>query len=354
VTLKDEAKKHNLDAADRPALMKGSALWECSFSHGHLATVSQLVEGIEQGIGTGSGHSLHVADELDAQNGALVTWTSGAGFVLEKTTTAEGLSAADTRSPFPFRCAGSNIDAVVTTSVPGEWAGPTRMKMEATDYPAATAIDAVDRCFSRGGHLPTSAELGEQILRGLPGGTGAPSWTSDQTGNDGVAGTLAVQKWSGVETSHTYGGTDRSAARKTDALPHRCVYYPVDKSYAGPTNCSGGCTTIALAGAGGAKMWFDFADRLSLSGTVALDTCRKLGGHLPSQRDLIEAIRAGLPNPTGASIFANDLTTGGPTSIVLGLMSWSGTSTAFDDLSSKFAPASESHGYRCMWTNELR
>ncbi len=70
------------------------------------------------------------------------------------------------------------------------------------DSEVATWADAHDTFITRGGHVPTSAEMAELILQ--------------------------------LSRNH----------------PHRCIYYPRDLGYNGPAeaDCNGGCSELALTG----------------------------------------------------------------------------------------------------------
>lgn len=358
-------RRTNLDARDRPRANKTSAIFECAFAGGHLATPLQLAEAIVErwdvsGVGTelvGSGASLMAADDVDRNASAAVRFETGKPFAFQSGV-ANGLEAVPTRAELPFRCAGPTIAAVHPAQPAGTWTSPTRRQLDATDQPPATAIEAVQRCFDRGGHLPTSADLAEAIVTGLPAGSMRYLWTSDQTGDDGEQLTLAVHRWADVEVDHSYGVDDRSWSAKTEVRPYRCVFYPVDTAYAGPASCVGpsACTLVALPGASGAKMWFDPVDRLVAADPLAaIQSCLAGGGHLPSQRDYAEAIRAGLPNGSGMALLASDLVRGTQMSIFLGVVSWRGQNPAFDDLrGASGVTAGVPRAHRCMWTNEVR
>jgi Stigma-specific protein, Stig1 len=359
-----ENKRYNLDTQDRVALHKGGAIWECSFYRGRLATPRLLAEAILQGVGTGSGAWLHTADEATYQWDSLVHWTTGTGFVYEYTSGGpNSLAWADTASFYPFRCVGeSYAPGPHPAPVPNEWIGPLGQKSETNDLAAATFIDANDQCWALGGHVPSSTELGELVAQGLPNGSGANLWSSDETGYDTVNFTVASVSWKGSEPSHLYAhGTDLTWVYKhTGTLPFRCIFYPVDTAYAGPVaaSCAGGCTAFALPGASGAKIWLDSFDRAPpATTTAALDTCRKAGGHLASQRDLMEAVRHSLPNGSTANLATSDLQLGASTALLVGVGNWKDVDTKYDDLYPTYTtwsgPAT-AIPFRCSFTNELR
>ena len=80
-------------------------------------------------------------------------------------------------------------------------------------------------------------------------------------------------------------------------------------------------------------MWVDSFDRAPpLEAREAIAACRSIGGHLATERDLIEAIRAGLPNGSGGNILTSDLELGSQGGgLLVGVVKWTGTDTAFTD-----------------------
>jgi hypothetical protein len=362
---------HNIDTQDRAPVPKGAAVWECAESGGHLATAVQLMEAIGQDIGTGSGNFLHTADDTRNDESAFLNWTDPKGFAFSYNNSGPNSVSVDKTTQLRwFRCVGETT----TTSLPaasGQWAG-TRRNIDAADATPATMIDALDHCFKAGGHLPTMGELNELVLQGAPGGSDTFLWSADHTGSNGTNHTVATAKWKGIQTDHLYGGADMSWSYRTDSRPYRCVYFPIDAAYSGPLDsaCEGGCTTITMPGNLGGKSWFDTHDRTAATALVAIETCRKQGGHLASPRDMTEAIRAGLPNGSNTYLLTGDLSIGQcgvtygvcPTfNLFVALVKWTATMPTFDDLWVNSAASRADWGYstdprpyRCMWTNEFR
>lgn len=359
-----------IDAKDRAPIPKGSAVWECAFFGGHLATPVQLAEAVGQGL-AGSGALLHSADDARNDLGTLVSWQDPSKFAF-KYASQDGVKFGAVTDSYAFRCVGESAAPPAPPLAAGQWTAPSRRNIEAADLPEATEIEALDHCFQAGGHLPTVAELNELVVQGAPDGSGAFLWTSDHTGSNGTNHTNAIVKWTGVQTDHQYGGASMDWSYKTASRPYRCVYYPVDTSYSGPqaSACAGGCSTIAMPGGSGATSWFDMTDRPAVNITAAVDTCRKLRGHLASERDLTEAIRAGLPNGSGTYIHTSDTSLGncGVTwgvcdvaSVFVAVVKWTDTQPTFDDLwandsSSRmdWSKSTTERPFRCTWTNELR
>jgi hypothetical protein len=189
-------------------------------------------------------------------------------------------------------------------------------------------------------------------------------WTSDQNGWNGTQFLVSVKRWTGTDLSHLHAYSKDLSwdYRTTASYPFRCIYYPVDTSYTGPASasCAGGCFTVNLPGGSNAKMWVDNFDRAPPATALnAIDACRALGGHLASERDLTEAVREGLPNGSGQWLLTSDTEIGDGSSggLLLGIVKWSGTDTAFTDQYSTYSTWGWPYNplaYRCMWTNELR
>lgn len=371
IVLNDENKRHHLDAADRGPLTKGAAIWECGFYHGHLASPLQVFEAVKQGIPRGSGDLLFVADEANYVMSTLATFTDGVNMAYSYTggTGTNGLSWSPTTDMRPFRCIGENYNVGVHPApITDEWTGPSAFrKTEASDQAGASYLAATDQCWSKGGHLPTSAELAELIAQGLPGGTGSWLWTGDQGGYNQPNNNflMVIARWTGTQPNRLYAYPDdlQWTYKSGTSYPYRCLYYPVDAMYSGPapSTCAGGCTQIALPGVSGAKMWFDATDRTPPVDTAqAIDACRQSGGHLASERDLVEGIRHGLPNGTSTFIHTADTARGdgsGAAGLMVGVVRWTGTALGFDDLypaSATWDGPGNPSSFRCMWTNEVR
>lgn len=241
---------------------------------------------------------------------------------------------------------------------PEQFAGPlSPNKGETKDTAATTWAAAHDACVVRGGHLPRAAELAELIQQGLPNGSNVALWTSDQTGYEPT--TLffyaEVLNWSALDPrfSFQYAGTQPSATwlAKQSSAAFRCIYYPIDTAYVAPTTCTGGCFPTSV---GNGTMWFDSTDRAAATVSVAIADCASSGGHLASERDLTEAIRAGLPNGTSPTyVLTSDFASVAEATIV----HWTAVQTAYTDqysASMTWAAPTTARGYRCMWTNEQR
>lgn len=355
--LATEGGRYRVDKSDRAMLPKGAAMWECAFVHGHLADPMRLLEGIAGGLPNGSGSWLHTADDGRHDSDVLVKWTgTQPAWAADATNITVGFMT-DAR---PFRCVGLDFAAEPhPVTITNEFIGPGSLyKGERVDSASATWVAAHDTCWARGGHLPRATELGELVQQGLPGGSATPLWTSDQEGWNGVQFLAATVRWTGVEARFGYAAPLNSWAYKTDAgHPYRCIYYPIDAGFAGPAaaQCNGGCQQLAV-GSGPARMWLDAFDRTPASVGAAARVCLASGGRLASERDLTEAIRAGLPNGSATWLHTSDLEFG-DFGINVGTVRWTGTDPAFTDQYAAYATwgaLTTSGPYRCVWTNELR
>jgi hypothetical protein len=354
-----EFKGYNVDAKDRPALPRGAANFECITDRAHMVDAPQLAEAILAGL-PGSGAAVMTADQWIYSQSTQLVWTGVAtGFEL-----GGALTAIDNTVGAPFRCAATkqaqspNANSIADVFYPkvSKYVGETM------DQASVGLVAANDACFARGGHLPRSGELAEMISQGLPNGSNNSLWTSDQTGFNGTNFLVAVNNWSGLDQRYYDAYTGGAAGQtltwdyKNQAHGYRCIWYPLDPMYVSPTGCTGGCFEVDLPGNPVAKMWFDSMDRNAALPADAIADCAASDGHLTSERDLTEGIRAGLPNGTGAMatpyVWTSDIAQGNIT-----VAFWTATEPTFDDQwqsAMTWANVTTPYRYRCMWTNELR
>jgi hypothetical protein len=339
----------NVDNQDRPPLRKGAAIFECATERAHLADVNTLVEALEKGL-LGSGAQLLTADQSRYDLTTTMAWTTATWAA------AGNMSYLDTTTPAPFRCAGYGFaTGTHPNPVLDEFVGANGYKGDANNHPATDWASAHDVCTMRGGHFGRSAELAELIMGGMPNGSGSPIITSDEVGYNGEQFLGATLIWTAADPRfpYDYGATGTTSwDYKTGSMPFRCIYYPLDPGYPAPTTCAGGCFTLALPAGNPPTMWFDSMDRPAALYAGAVDACRREGGHVASERDYTEAIRAGLPNGTGAWLLSSDFGIGN-----VMVVRWNGTETAYTDQHSTYmtwADLTTPYAFRCMWTNELR
>lgn len=363
-----EKKRYRIDKYDRPPLPYNAAVRECMLYHAHVPYERDLTEEIQRGLPYGSNQWVWTSDMEGGTSGptraGIVRWNGVVTGFTDYYSTYATWSSRTLTQLRRFRCIGIKYDAgtnpvELDTEFTGDSSG---LKGDDLDRAVSTYAPAVTTCFEAGGHLPTERDLHELIADGLPYGSGAWLWTSDQEGHNGTNFLNGVVKWSAVDRSfHDASSTYSSWAykNKSPGYAYRCVYYPIDTEYAGPSSCNGGC--YVLTKPGGGKTWIDTTDRAKTQYATAVRNCISAGGHLPTERDMTEAIRAGLPNGTKTWVFTSDSEGYNGTQFLTGLVRWTGVQTAFTDLYSTYASwgykSSSStyyRPYRCMWTNELR
>jgi hypothetical protein len=354
-----EINGYNVDKKDRPALRKSAALFECVNERAHIVDLAVLAEAIRGGI-PGTNVFVMTADQSVYLGSTQLRWTGGASGWDPNT----NVQSQDNRTPSPFRCSATKTaESPNPNPINNAFVPPlSKYKGETSDTAAAAWAAAHDACFVRGAHVPRSSELAELIQQGLPNGSNAWLWTSDQTGFDGMTQFLAeIHRWTGLDRRNNYAWTGAADGTigwdyKTNSNAFRCIQYPIDSAYTPPTTCNGGCYIVTMPGATAATMWLDSQDRAASMLGPAFDDCRMQGGFLASERDLTEAIRQGLPNGTAAMvppwIWTSDFAQNNIT-----VVKWTDTEPMFGDEYSTdmtWAGPANSFRYRCMWTNELR
>lgn len=350
---------YSMDADDRVPLNATGAIWECAFVGAKLPSFLTYAEAIVAQLPNGTGAMLRTADATRSDSSAAVTWTGAVtSWAPESNTTSQLLADA-----LSFRCVGRQTAPADAGGVPTDaFIGANGIGADAADRTATSWAVAHDACIAAGGHLPYAFELGTLIQRGLPAGSDSLLWTADQEGLSTTYQAAAV-KWTGADTRYLFAPANVDWLNKADTTSHaeRCVYYPVDPSYAAPTGCFGGCLLSALGGTRGAKVWLDTDDRNAASLISAIDTCRSAGGHLATERDLTEAIRFASLKGSGAWIHAADVAGGAATTAtpVRGMqVKWSNVNTSFTDQATTYsqwgATLADSVAFRCAWTNEIR
>ncbi len=381
--LAGEGSRYNIDSEDRAPVGVMGAVFECAMARGHLAEYRTMVEAIQQGLPNPTNAWLHTADAVNFQSHGVIRFADTASFVM-----ASDSSWGLTSDLRPFRCVGLSFDPGPNPNTfPGEWVDPIghyksesddTMELDMTSMMMVPSLvdwtAAHDLCWARGGHVPRGAEMAEMIQAGLPTTQSGSEWvwTSDQSGFDTVNFLAQIVRWSDGNRRFTMRNDDDSSygwgyKRAGEAFRHRCIYYPIDPTYTGPadSDCSGGCTEFTLPGATSAKIWVDTFDRAPPNtAEEAIRTCWGVGGHLATERDLMETIRLGLPNGSddGAAsspIFAADYVVGatGAPAPRFSILYWMGVDQTLDGFwmsSMTWSDLTNTRPFRCMWTNELR
>ncbi|MDX2018786.1 MAG: hypothetical protein SF187_00990 [Deltaproteobacteria bacterium] len=357
--------EHNADIQDRPAQTVGSAIWECTQARAHLPDSRTMVEAIFAELPNGQFPTwVHTTDSVSPSANVVLRWT-GKQPVWNL---SDRLSIGNFNELRPFRCIGAKSRTnPYPATIANEFVGArSNLKSETMDSPAAPWVQAQATCFARGGHLATPAALSELIMQGLPGGSSKWLWTADSTGYSNPQFLTSVIAWAGVALDFPHFLTNAVSgitwAYKSEPMKEfRCVYYPINAAYKepAPSDCAGGCFKVA-APQGLGVMWFDSSDRAPASWENAIALCRKRGASLATERDLTEAIRAGLPNGSMQLLQTSDLGYGGGGSAGLraAAVKWNMMEPAFADQ----YPANMTwldlgptpQPFRCVWTNELR
>jgi hypothetical protein len=101
-------------------------------------------------------------------------------------------------------------------------------------------------------------------------------------------------------------------------------------------------------------MWFQsrpHGGSASDSYASALSACAAAGGRLPSMRDLVEAIHAGLDNQTNSVVITSDFVDAAN----VRTLQWNAPYPTDAAPNASVLPvAGGSRSYVCMWTDELR
>ena len=361
---KVEGGRFNIDMKDRPAIPKGAALWECDFERGHMANYNTLVEAIQQQLPNGSGNWVNTADDARYNWGTLILWSNINPAFSPSTGNTD---VTDNESYRNFRCSGINYaSGTYPGAIANEYVARNYSKFDGKDRAALDYDKAHDVCWNAGGHLPRSCELGEVIAEGLPNGSDAWLYTSDQVGYENNSYFyVALVKWAAADPFYGhYYSKYMTHTNKTgnNPLNFRCIYYPIDTNYTGPAdpanNCAGGCQTFDVPGNQGAKMWVDKFDRVQTSLGAAMSVCNSVGGRLWSERDATETIRAGLVNGSNNWVHTWDVGRGAAGSQQEMIVKWAGVDKLYHDFYNSnymtWGGLTDLRPFRCIWTNELR
>ena len=418
-----------MDLENRPPLTWLAAQTECNRSHAHLARIRDYDENVPAGLPTttstwtNSSEWVQTADLLGLHGFAsgVVRWgrpdqaynavpyINPASFVCgdgcpANANAAQGHLKKDVSTRRPFRCKGARYGAVANTaSVPVALGAPypasktTGIVSHSTHRTSAQVQQHISSCFSLGGHLASTTDLFELIHGGVPG-VGSAAWvlTADLWARSpfGQPFTLGWDTETSDPPAYTAGSQSSGCSNfscgaylgtyndqgSPSSQPARCVWYPIDPVYAGPSTCIGGCFRHEVAGSQ-RVYWADSTDRLALSEVdplakqqylAAVQDCADEGGHLPTWRELAALVRAGLPNGTGATVWTSDRVTlsnpadgsGGEYPLYGLIANWLGVTSDYAPTGSALSQThtgdmlgDRSTGnlpYRCVWSNELK
>ncbi len=363
--------RYNMDKYDRPPAYYSAAISECMFYHAHVPYSEEYTQAIKAGLPNGTNSWNHVADHVRDRN-----WGNGWEHVVFKWggvatgftgTYYQGYSSwvwdGSRYSEYRFRCVGLNtVPMVSPVKVDNQWTSNyTWQKATSQDQNPANYINAIAHCFSIGAHLTTSRDLYELVKAGLPNGSGAWIWTADKIGYNWNDQYLRLAKWSGIDDGFDpeNGNYTTNWSVMTSNQMYRCVWYPIDKEFTGPLPgaCTGGCFEVTLANTNPpVKMWADKLDRPATSWAGAAQICYLAGGHLASERDMIELIRAGLPNGTNRWLWTGEIRVEWNSNYApaVSMVRWSGINTSYTGDFNTWYIRNNNAPFRCVWTNELR
>lgn len=228
--------------------------------------------------------------------------------------------------------------------------------VDSYDRPAMSYAAAANECSFYEASLLTTRDFQELIQGGLPNGsnywlrtTDAKYWYSNGYGT-------ALARWSGgQDQSWAYtGSTTGSMGPTTNSYAFRCIGQKQTVDNATTASCEGGCFQVDSRRS---RMWIDSTDRAAATQPDAAETCRLLGGSLPEQGDLAEAIHAGLPNGTNAWLWSSDPLYWYNGGYGYALFRFNGTGAAdwqavATTTMSRVEPT-QSFAYRCVWHDKI-
>jgi hypothetical protein len=367
-TLATEGSRYYIDNYDRPWMMYSAAVSECNFYNAHVPDSGRFTQAVKAGLSNGTNEWLWTSDQNNYSDNfryyACFRWSGVKTDFDASWPSGYAGTYCHVSSEYRFRCLGVNYASGATpVSVQNAFSSTSTYLTSTTgDVGAKKYHEALDHCWTLGGHLPTGLDMFELIKAGLPSGTNEWLWTADQVGNWSGYWRMLLVRWNGTvkgfdpnnDNFVTEGAKHGSATRQ-----FRCLWYPVDKTYAGPQvgACTGGCMEFTLANSDPpVKMWADKQDRPSTNWAGANQICYLAGGQLASQRDMVELIRHSLPNGKNNWLWTSEVhRTHGE--VLVGLVKWSGETPSYDDFSditwTNNNPGNNQY-FRCVWTNELR
>ncbi|MCB1583601.1 MAG: hypothetical protein KDI92_11095 [Xanthomonadales bacterium] len=350
-----------MDKMERPPVSYVAATDECAFVNAHLADQQDYAENIINGLPNGTNSWQWTSNHARYDWAALVRWQNTDTLYDDHSDTYVSVSSR-AGGPYRFRCTGVNTAAGAhPTTVANEFiASDTLIKTSDAPTAIATFGDSINGCFSQGGHVAHSRDIMELVRAGMTSGTGTDYlWLADWSRYD----LIQIGRWTGVDTSYTGYYNEYvtwATVNLVNEYQHRCVFYPIDMAYSHPpnSNCALGLPCQQFEN-GASKLAVDTTDRIASTYTEATADCINMGGQLPTAVQLTEAIRAGVPNGSGAYLWTSDsagLDTNGNSYAIA--LKWNGTESGFSPVYSSSATWSgkgtTTQSYRCVWSNELK
>ncbi len=380
---KGEAGRMNLDKYSRPKVTYQGATFDCAFYGAHLAHTNDYTENIPLGLPNDASNEWQWTSDHPVYSYADVVRWQNVATNYDATYSTYQSWAGREGNIYRFRCKGVGYEPGPNPNdTPSDIAWGSKFVGASTDLVSHTANpgqklfwDALTDCFDRGGHVAHTRDYMELIRDGLPGGLGVTAdshnlWSSDFS----YWWYSQIVRWPGVDLE--YNGYHSRYVTWADPTPtknynYRCVWYPIDQDYTGPGTCNGTdqlpCYTTSKGGTVKSKMWADRFDRSPATFINATKACSAENGHLASAREMVELIRAGLPNGTGPNNYVWTADNGGNTDTNPALtiqLRWNGTegtgftvrtasgsNSGFDWV---YRSTTTTKPYRCVWSNELK
>jgi len=370
--LATEGKRYYMDNYDRPRMYYSAAVSECNFYHAHVADSGRYTQAIKSGLSNGTNNWQWTSDQVNHSENYqyyyCLRWSGVKTDFDGSWQSSYANSHCHVTSEYWFRCLGVNYVAEKSpVNVANRYDSDTTYLTSTTnDMPKKRWHEAIDHCWSLGGHLSGGLDMYELGKSGLPGGTNEWLWTTDQVGNWSSHWRVLLTRWNGTDKGMDPSGgtyTTHDGMHYDYSKYFRCTWYPVDTEYTGPQPgaCTGGCQEFVLANTNPpVKIWADKQDRPSTNWAGANQICYLAGGHLASQRDMTEIIRKGLENGTNSWQWTSEVHRV-HNDVLIGQVRWSGTNPNYGDYKNGYnnitwTSNTPSHNYhfRCVWTNELR
>ncbi|HPI96397.1 MAG TPA: hypothetical protein PLX38_09275 [Gammaproteobacteria bacterium] len=350
-----------IDKMERPAVSYVAATDECAFVNAHLADQQDYAENAINGLPNGTNSWQWTSNHARWDLNTTVRWQN-VDTAYDDFTITYASWGSRASGPYKFRCVGVNYPAgPYPTSVSNEFvATATQIKTSDAATPTAVFGDSIDGCFIQGGHMAHSRDIMELVRSGMTSGTGADYiWLSDRSSYQATQ----IAKWTGIDTAYTSFYNEYVSwdfVNLSAEYQHRCVFYPIDTAFAYPNNTQCALDTACQQYSNGAsKIAVDSFDRTASTYLDATTACINEGGRLPNSLQLTEAIRAGLPNGSGQSLWTTD-SSGNETNSnsYATVLKWNGTEPDFSPVYSGSATWSGKgatvHNYRCVWSNEMK
>jgi len=217
-----------------------------------------------------------------------------------------------------------------------------RYNIDARDRPPVTWVAASDECAFYHAFVATAGDFARLVARepGLPNGSNQWLWTADTSRYDAAD----LVRWNNVDLAYNAAGSYVNYAGKQNvAYRFRCI----------GVNYAAGAHPNVIEGEFVAESTYlkaDSQDRQKATLPDAITTCFQAAGHLPSERDYMVLIRAGMPNGPAAWEWTSDASHYVYNQVVL----WKGADLDFADYYPQWATWTDrkppaAYPYRCVY-----